>query len=232
MPSAEIVKEEVSQRRGQTVDDIIGRVRNAILAGRIVPGQRLVANDLVEQLGVSRGSIREALQRLSAEGLVDITPNRGAMVRRLSREQVRDLFQIRINLEGLGARLAAEHIHEADHRKQFLAVWNEVKPDGSERAWSLFMQQNRLYHRTIVSIGGNKQLTQLIDNLQLPIVMFQVGQSMQPENSARSHHDHILIAEAILAGDAQGAQTTMENHLKGSADWILQLPNTAFGLSP
>src|SRR3569833_2639837 len=83
-----------TQRRGQTVDDIIGRLRDAILAGRIAPGQRLAANDLVEQLGVSRGSIREALQRLSAEGLVDITPNRGAMVRRLSREQVRDLFLI------------------------------------------------------------------------------------------------------------------------------------------
>src|SRR3569833_4774669 len=126
MPIAEIiVKEELNQRRGQTVDDIIERVRNAILAGRIVPGQRLVANDLVEQLGVSRGSIREAFQRLSAEGLVDITPNRGAMVRRLSREQVRDLFQIRVNLESLGAKLADEHIREGAHRKQFLAVWNE-----------------------------------------------------------------------------------------------------------
>jgi len=232
MPSAEIVKEEFTQRRGQTVDDIIGRLRDAILAGRIVPGQRLVANDLVEQLGVSRGSIREALQRLSADGLVDITPNRGAMVRRLSRDQVRELFQIRVNLESLGAKLAAEHIREGDHRKQFLAVWNEVKPDGSERAWPLFMRQNRLYHRTIVSIGGNKQLTQLIDNLQLPIVMFQVGQSMQPENSARSHHDHVLIAEAILEGDANAAHAAMANHIQGSAEWILQLPNTAFGLSP
>jgi len=231
MPNAEAVKEEFNQRRGQTVDDIIERLRGAILAGRIVPGQRLVASDLVEQLGVSRGSIREALQRLSADGLVDITPNRGAMVRRLSREQVRELFQIRINLEGLGARLAAERIHEADHRKQFLAVWKEVKPDASERAWSFFMQQNRLYHRTIVSIGGNKQLTQLIDNLQLPIVMFQVGQSMQQENLVRSHQEHVLIAEAILAGDAHGAQIAMENHLKGSAEWILLLPNTAFGLS-
>jgi DNA-binding GntR family transcriptional regulator len=230
MPSAEIVKEEFTQRRGQTVDDIIERLRDAILAGRIVPGQRLVANDLVEQLGVSRGSIREALQRLSAEGLVDITPNRGAMVRRLSREQVRELFQIRINLEGLGARLAAERIHEADHRKKFLAVWNEVKPDGSARAWSVFMRQNRLYHSTIVKIGGNKQLAQLIDNLQLPIVMFQVGQSMQPENLSRSHQDHVNIAETILAGDPEAAQLEMENHLHRSARWILQLPDSAFRL--
>jgi len=83
---------------------------------------------------------------------------------------------------------------------------------------------------TIVRIGGNKQLTQLIDNLQLPIVMFQVGQSMQRENLVRSHQDHVDIADAILAGDAGGAQSIMENHLRRSADWILQLPDPAFQL--
>jgi DNA-binding GntR family transcriptional regulator len=221
---------DLSQRRGQTVDDIIGRLRGAILAGRIVPGQRLIANDLTEQLGVGRGSIREAFQRLAADGLLDIIPNRGAVVRRLSRDHVRELFQIRVNLEGLGARLAAEQINRSDHRQQFLSVWDEVKPDGSERSWALFMQQNRIYHRTIVSIGENKQLTELIDNLQLPIVMFQVGQAMRPENSERSHRDHVLIAEAILSGDPDAAENAMRKHLQGTAEWILQLPNSAFGL--
>ncbi len=221
---------EPVQRRGQTVDDVIGRLRGAILAGRIVPGQRLIANDLTEQLGVSRGSIREAFQRLAADGLLDIIPNRGAVVRRLSRDHVRELFQIRVNLEGLGARLAAEQIDRLDHRQQFLTVWDEVKPDGSERSWALFMQQNRIYHRTIVSIGENKQLTELIDNLQLPIVMFQVGQAMRPENSERSHRDHVLIADAILSGDPDAAENAMRKHLQGTAEWILQLPNSAFGL--
>jgi len=221
---------DLTQRRGQTVDDIIGRLRRAILAGRIVPGQRLIANDLTEQLGVGRGSIREAFQRLAADGLVDIIPNRGAVVRRLSRDRVRDLFQIRVNLEGLGARLAAQQIDQADHRQQFMSAWNEVKPDGSERSPALFMQQNRLYHHTIVSIGENKQLTALIDNLQLPIVMFQVGQAMRPENSERSHRDHVLIAGAILCGDADAAESAMRNHLQKTAEWILQLPDSAFGL--
>jgi DNA-binding GntR family transcriptional regulator len=221
---------DLIQRRGQTVDDIIGRLRGAILAGRIVPGQRLIANDLTEQLGVGRGSIREAFQRLAADGLLDIIPNRGAVVRRLSRDHVRELFQIRVNLEGLGARLAAEQIDRSDHRQQFLSVWDEVKPDGTERSWALFMQQNRIYHRTIVSIGENKQLTELIDNLQLPIVMFQVGQAMRPENSERSHRDHVLIADAILSGDPDAAENTMRKHLQGTAEWILQLPNSAFGL--
>ena len=160
------------QRRGQTVDDIIERLREAIFAGRIVPGQRLIANELTEQLGVGRGSVREAFQRLASDGLVDIIPNRGAIVRRLSRDQVRELFQIRVNLEGLAARLAAEHIHKNDNRTRFLKIWNEVKPEGAPPPWPLFMRQNRLYHSTIVRISGNKQLSELIENLQLPIVMF------------------------------------------------------------
>lgn len=179
------------QRRGQTVDDIIERLREAILAGRIVPGQRLVANELTEQLGVGRGSVREAFQRLASDGLVEIIPNRGAIVRRLSRVQVHELFQIRVNLEGLAARLAAEQIHQDDNRTRFLKTWNEVKPAGVPPPWPLFMRQNRLYHSTIVRISGNKQLSELIENLQLPIVMFQVGQSMQPENSKRSLEDHV-----------------------------------------
>jgi DNA-binding GntR family transcriptional regulator len=230
MEAATALAGDLTQRRGQTVDDIICRLRGAILAGRIVPGQRLIANDLTEQLGVGRGSIREAFQRLAADGLVDIIPNRGAVVRRLSRDRVRDLFQIRVNLEGLASRLAAEQIDQSDHRERFLSVWHEVKPDGSERSWALFMQQNRLYHHTIVSIGENKKLTELIDNLQLPIVMFQVGQAMRPENSERSHRDHVLIANAILSGDADAAENAMRNHLQQTAEWILQLPNSAFGL--
>lgn len=230
MGHATALTADSNQRRGQTVDDIVDRLREAVLAGRIVAGQRLIANDLTEQLGVGRGSVREALQRLAADGLVDIVPNRGAIVRRLTREQVRELFQIRVNLEGLGARLAAEHIHESDHRQRFLAVWDEVRPDGAQRSWALFMRQNRLYHHTIVSLGGNGQLSRLIDNLQLPIVMFQVGQAMQPENSERSYRDHITIADAILSGDPDAAETAMQNHLRGSAEWILQLPNSAFDL--
>lgn len=229
-PSAAGLGSAAGARRGKIVDDIIERMREAILAGRIVPGQRLVANDLTTQLGVSRGSVREAFQHLAADGLVDLIPNRGAMVRRLSRDHVRELFEIRINLEGLGAKLAAEHIDEGDHRARFLAVWEETKPDGSSWSWSNFMRQNRIYHQTIVGIGANKQLSQLIENLHLPIVMFQVGQSMQPDKIVSSHKDHIRIADAILAGDAAAAQNAMEDHLRASASWILQLPDTAFNL--
>ncbi|QGY01569.1 GntR family transcriptional regulator [Methylobacterium mesophilicum SR1.6/6] len=214
--------------RGLTVEQTIERLRAAILAGRLVPGQRLVVQDLTEAFSVGRGSLREALQRLSAEGLIEIIPNRGAVIRRLSRKQVRDLFEIRVNLEGLGARLAAERIREIDHRARFEEVWNEVKACGAAQPWHGFIQQNRLYHRTIVGISGNERLAELIDNLHLPIVMFQVGQAMGRESIERSHAAHVEIANAILAGAPDAAEGAMRDHVQTSADWILDLPDNAF----
>jgi DNA-binding GntR family transcriptional regulator len=149
-------------------------------------------------------------------------------VRRLSRKQVRDLFEIRVNLEGLGARLAAQRIEERGHRARFSRVWDDVRARGAAQPWHGFIEQNRLYHRTIVGISGNEQLADLIDNLQLPVVMFQVGQVMGPENMERSHRDHVAVADAILAGDPDRAEAAMRDHVRGSAEWILKLPDSAF----
>lgn len=216
------------QRRGETVDYVVSRIRQGILEGRFAPGQRLIARDLTEEIGISRGPIREAFRRLAADGLVELVPNRGAIVRRLSHRQVRDLFRIRESLEGLAARLAAEHIDEGTNRQVFASVWEQVRPPGHVQPWNVFIDNNRLYHQTIVAIGGNRQLMDLIDNLQLPIVMMQVGRAMQPEHAERSHKDHVRIAEAILAADPEAAESAMRQHLRGSADWVLRLPDVAF----
>ena len=72
--------------------------------------------------------------------------------------------------------------------------------------WNVFIDNNRLYHRTIVEVGGNAQLSALIVNLQLPVVMIQVGRAMRPEHAELSHRDHVAIADAVLAGDAGAAE--------------------------
>jgi DNA-binding GntR family transcriptional regulator len=218
----------VDPGRGTTVDFVVARLRQGILEGRYAPGQRLIARDVTEDLGISRGPLREAFGRLAADGLVELVPNRGAVVRKLSRKQVRELFQIRENLEGLAARLAAENIDRQGHRKLFSDVWEQVRPTGSDLPWHVFIQNNRLYHRTIVTIGDNEQLSDLIDKLQLSVVMFQIGQAMQPENAAQSHQDHVRVADAILAGDAERAEYAMRMHLRRSCEWVMHLPDSAF----
>lgn len=228
--SAEPVATE--QKRGATVDYVVSQLRQGILEGRYVAGQRLVARDLTEAMGISRGPVREAFRRLAAEGLVELVPNRGAMVRHLTRKQVKDLFQIRETLEGLAARLAAESIDRGDNRRVFCEVWEHVRPTSSVLPWNIFITNNRLYHHTIVAIGGNEQLSELIDNLQLPIMMFQIGRAMQPENAAISHEDHVRVAEAILAGRPEDAEAAMRTHLRRSFEWVSQLPDSAFKREP
>jgi DNA-binding GntR family transcriptional regulator len=216
------------QRRGETVDFVVEEIRDGILNGRYAPGQRLIGRDLTNYVGFSRGPVREALHRLSAEGLVEIVPNRGAVVRHLTRKQVEDLFVVRKNLEGLAARLAAEHIHEGSNRTLFSDVWGQVRPRSMELPWSEFIRLNRLYHHTIVSIGSNETLAGLIATLQLPVVMLQIGRAMQPQHTQVSHEDHVRVAETILSGDPDGAEQAMRQHLQRSNDWIVTLPESAF----
>ncbi len=135
---------------------------------------------------------------------------------------------MRENLEGLAARLAAEQIGQGQNRRRFRSVWDEVRPTGRELAWSTFIRHNRLYHQTIVTLSGNDLLFRLIDNLQLPVMMFQIGRAMAAENAAVSHQDHVLVAKAILAGDADRAECAMRTHLRRSFEWVSHLPDRAF----
>src|SRR3569833_1070557 len=87
-------------------DVVTAELRRLILQGELLPGERLVEDRLAERLGVSRNPVREAIRVLAAEGFVEVTPRRGAAVSRLSPEEAEELFDVRMALEGLSARLS------------------------------------------------------------------------------------------------------------------------------
>jgi DNA-binding GntR family transcriptional regulator len=216
------------QKRGETVDFVVHHLVDGILHGRLAPGQRLVTRDVTEEIGIGRSSVREAFRLMAAEGLVDLVPNKGATVRRLSRNQTRELFEIREVLEGLAAKLAASRIGDGNNRQVFEAMWQQVRPAGHRLPWDIFTEQNRLFHQTIVRIGGNEQLEDAIDKLQLPIMMVQVGRLMGAATTAASEEAHVEIAEAILDGNPLRAEQAMQRHLRELAAWVLSLPDTSF----
>ena len=92
-------------------DQVAQVLLDGIKSGRIVPGQRLIEADLTSELRVSRGPVREALKRLSAEGLVRLIPHRGAYIRKLTRREVMDILVIQETLTALAARLAAQLLY-------------------------------------------------------------------------------------------------------------------------
>src|SRR3984957_6707243 len=119
-----------SPAHGATVAFIVEGLREDILAGRLEPGSRLIENDLTVRFTVSRGPVREGLRRLSAGGLVEHRPPRGATVRRLTEREIRELFLIRIEMEALAARLAAAGGASA-RRARFSAPLAPALSDGA-----------------------------------------------------------------------------------------------------
>lgn len=215
-------------RRGATVDYIVRDTEEAIRTGRLALGQRLVEADLMRQLGVSRGPLREALNRLSAAGLVEIVPNRGAIVRRLTRKEVADRFAIREQLEGLAAALTAARLDEGDNEARFRAATHPDRPGPAPDIATQRIENYEL-HGVIADLSGNPQLADMIRRLWLPAVMIELRRSLDAAFYRRSAEDHAGIVEAILAREAETAEARMRAHLRRQCEAILSLPARVFG---
>ncbi|MGA7199306.1 GntR family transcriptional regulator [Roseiarcus sp.] len=205
---------------GATVAYIVERLREEILAGRMAPGQRLVESDLTARFSVSRGPVREALRRLAADGLIDHWPNRGALVRRLSKREIGEFFQIRVELESLAARLAAESGDTAA-RARFAAAIRPILVDGPRRLPD-YLSENAAFHEALLTLAGNCQLRDLSTRLHLPLIMAQVADILTPGVLEASVREHRAIAAAILERDAHAAANLMRAHLERAHTLALQ----------
>lgn len=203
--------------RQTAVEAVIEAITEGVKDGRYAPGQRLVEADLTAELGISRGSLREALGRLAAEGMLELEPYRGAVVRRLSPEDVQDLFNVREVLEGEAARLAALHIHEGTNRarlEQEMAAVDGFRGRGDTMA---YMDENERFHELVVELSGSKLLARLVPQLQVHAFRL-LFRRMIVEDSAmpNSIDEHADVVSAILAGDAKAAERAMRVHVRRS----------------
>src|SRR5271169_6349962 len=122
-------------------------LREDILAGRLQPGSRLIESDLTARFAVSRGPVREGLRRLSADGLIEHRPHRGAVVRRLAEREIRELFLIRIEMEALAARLAAG-ADALDRRARFVAAIQPIYADAPRNPCD-YLKENAAFHDAV-----------------------------------------------------------------------------------
>lgn len=205
---------------------VVEILKAEILGGRLAPGQRLISRDLVERLNISRGPLREAFRQLAAERLVDVVPNRGAIVRRLSAEDVKHVYQIREALEGYAAGQAAARIHLGSNRKEFSAIVKRGRRHAERPVFAEFVIDNRDFHQGLVKLCGNPQLGELIDQYQLPVFMIQLRQLIGTDQVIKNALvEHEQIAEAVLAGDSAKAYRAMVAHLRHSCQLMLGLPS-------
>lgn len=211
------------------VDRVHAAIRAAIVSGRYVLGQRLIEADLSAEYEVGRSSIREALRRLSGEGLLEVVRNRGAVVRRFTRAEIDDFYCVRGELEALAARLAAENIHNPEIRARFTdGLAQRVQPTGPSDVVG-YRTENALFHRLIVVAANNRQLETLLEQLHLPVLALQLWPYVPPSFLTAAMREHEEIAAAILAGEAAAAERLMRRHVRNAAGVVARMPKEAFG---
>lgn len=193
---------------------VVEYLHEGIKSGILAPGQRLVEADLARDLGVSRGTIREALNRLAAEGLAEITPHRGAAVRQMTLEDVAELFAMREIIEGGAARLAAERVSESPLRDSLLAEIEE------QRRWTEatdipgYVEANERMHGLLVEIADNQFLTSLIGQLQTNAWRTLSRDLLSVSRVRESSRQHVAILEAVAEGRADSAEKLMREHIR------------------
>jgi DNA-binding GntR family transcriptional regulator len=214
---------------GRKMAAVAGQIGGAIREGRFVPGQRLVEAELTADLSISRSLLREAFRSLSEQGVIELIPNRGAVVRRLSRRETRELFQIRMELEALAARLAAERVTcEPGLRERFEADTASIHDPTPRSSTSAYLVENEAFHAAIFATAGNLELTKLNRQLQLSLIMAQISGLLTPAAIAESLCEHRAIAAAVLAGKDTEADRATRAHLARARCFVEGLPDNVF----
>jgi len=207
-------------RKIRTVRDLRGEVyrilRQEIIDGTLEPGTRLLENDLVQRLNVSRTPIREALNQLSKEGLVEIIPRKGTYVRRWTLEEALEILLLREVLEGLAARLATEHLNPQDLEQ--LESYLESYRRGEIR----YTESDRRFHEHIVTACGMKRLQEIIRNLHDSMQMIKALKASfeSPRRIEQSLAEHRRIIEALRSGDPDQVEQAMRDNFRRTRRFI------------
>lgn len=207
------------------VEHLCDSIRQSIRKGHLIPGQRLVVADLAEMFGASPGPVREAIRRLTGEGIVEFTAHKGASVRSFTAHEIREIFQVREAVEGMAARVAAENIHRADYATQLTRVRDQLSSTMT-KGHRQFSDARQSFHDVLYEIAGNSVLRETAQRLTFPLYRLYFNERTGPERARESLGEHERVIEAILAGDGARAERLMRSHLRNGADVICDMLNS------
>ena len=203
-----VFREEI---REQLIEDILN--------GRLAPGARIVETRIAQQFGVSQGPVREALRDLELFGFVVSSPFRGTQVRKISTEELLEIYPIRAALEGVAARAAAGRIDQAtlDHLEELIGVMREAAARDDHRAEA---DADHNFHHAIVKASGNRMVEHVWQTMRLSITT-----CLTHSITHRSLHEiaerHVAVLEALRSGDPDRAEAAIRRHIEEPGEWIL-----------
>jgi DNA-binding GntR family transcriptional regulator len=197
-------------------DIVFERLRDEMLSGKLQPATALNTLALANRLGVSRTPIREALNRLVSIGLVENIPHRGCFVRKLSAEQVVEVYYIRAALAGVCARLATRRITEAQ-KKKLIALCEKMERDRPGADLKAMLKQNFEFHSIIFKAAHSPGIESLALQYYHQSEQFRALSLELPGRFEEACREHRSILQAILDGNADAAEQSSRDHQLNTA---------------
>jgi GntR family transcriptional regulator, trigonelline degradation regulator len=225
LPLSPIIKSASPLRR-----QVLEELRQSIIAGRLKPGCRLVERELIAMMGVSRTVIREALRQLESEGLVEVIPNKGPIVRELTLAEARDLYSVRAVLEGLAARLFAENAkkHDVEALESELDVIAEAYEGGEH---SLILEAKNRFYEILFEGAGSESLSLMIGLLHVRICRWRALGLGHPRRSSQRWKDSVErlrgLVQAVKKRDGALAEKILREEVTEAAAEVVRLLETS-----
>ena len=217
-----------ASREMSSPDKVVEAISRGILARRFCAGHRLVEADLANSLNVSRGTVREALKKLAAQGVVRLSPHRGAAIRPLGRREAEELVLVLEVLCGLAGRLAAQNIAQGKARERFKAASDLLTGTSSEIGAEQFLVNRANYYAVMLGIADNAELNRLMPVPQIHLFRSQFQSFLRPKDIRDMQKEYREVGTAILEGNAAVAETRMRKHMRKTLDRLVVIGEEAF----
>ncbi|HKB25198.1 MAG TPA: GntR family transcriptional regulator [Methylomirabilota bacterium] len=208
--------------RTYLADTVYAALRQAILEREFVPGEPLTEGDLSRRFRVSRTPVREALAKLERDRLVRVVPKKGAFVRALSHDEIRDLYEVREALEALAVRLATPHLSR-EELEDFEARFRELRARGPRAAYTEVRPLGEEFHRLLVKRTENARLMRVLEEMREEVRPVWTMALVAPRRVQALIREHLAIIDALRRGDARRAARLMRLHIRRVRDAIFRL---------
>ncbi|MDQ7850044.1 MAG: GntR family transcriptional regulator [Armatimonadota bacterium] len=218
------------ERGGLRGEVIYRTLREAIVRSILPEGYRLQDRTLAATLGVSRTPVRQAMQRLEAEGFLEGVPRLGAVVASITPQDVEDIYAIRIAQEGVAAQLAAQRASPGE--LELLQHLNDQIAEATRQGDHQHLSHlNQEFHEAIYRAARNTRLGDLLKRLQYSIQRFEYSTLSSPERAQQALQEHRDLLAAIVARDAEGAEAAARRHKENAMRTRLKMhgPRTGPG---
>jgi DNA-binding GntR family transcriptional regulator len=192
---------------------IYEHLREQLLNGEIAPFEHLIEAKIAKEIGTSRTPVREALHSLELEGLIESIPRVGYVVKPTSEQEVEEICEIRMAIEGVAVRWAMEKAHKKliEELKKNISISDEKVSKGDVKA---FVDMDAQFHETISKLSGSKRLLELAQTLRRHMLRYRIQSIYSAKNVLRAINGHKEILRAIEKGDLEEINKAIRNHME------------------